>query len=147
MARPPQDHPAVEALNEATCRALISGACFARAVLSIDCLPEAIPAAVAFGEDLAVLASPVGSLWYAGSRHDVVSVQVDGGDPASSWSVQVTGIAGLVEDGREPPGIDAEWLARARERGEHLVSVPLEHVRGHRIVWLASSGAGAPAAK
>ncbi len=139
MSKPPIDRPAVELLVAAECRALLGASGMGRAVFSVDCLPEAVPVAVAVTDARVVLASPLDALWLAGSRHDVLSVQVDGRDNGMSWNVQVTGIASLLDD--DGAGLDPAWFEEARGRRDHLVWIPFTHLRGHRVAWLAGAAA------
>lgn len=127
----------VEQLNVASCLGLLKGAAHGRGLISVGCLPEAIPGALALSGDVVVLRSPHAELGIAGRRHDVITVEIDGREDGWSWTVHVTGVAGAVDEAHPVPGLDADWLERAHEQGEEVVAVPLTLVRGQRA-WAPS---------
>lgn len=131
----------VELLNREQCIELLRTAHHGRVVLSVDCLPTAIPALVEVYDHHLLLGSPLGSLSLAATRGDVVSVEVDGcDDDGEAWSVHATGVArsiGVAEALADAFG-DGPLAAVAR-LGAHLATVPLSLVRGERATRVATS--------
>jgi len=84
-----------EPLTREDCLRLLDRADLARVVLSVRCLPAALPARIALCEDdHLVLASRESAVLLAARRGDVISVQIDGlEDEGTTWSVMVSGIA------------------------------------------------------
>jgi nitroimidazol reductase NimA-like FMN-containing flavoprotein (pyridoxamine 5'-phosphate oxidase superfamily) len=128
----------VVALERAECMDLLSRAGIGRVVLSLDCIPVALPVNVAVLDEDVVFATDAGSKLDAAAQGNVVSVQVDDIDRVyhTGWSVLVTGVAELLT---EPRDVD-----RARRLplqpwapGPHLyfVRVPSTVVSGRRITW------------
>ncbi len=123
-------------LDRRECLGLLGSARLGRVVLSVNCLPVALPVNVALmGEDVLFATGP-GSTLNAALRGDVLSVEVDGVDALyhTGWSVLVTGTARVIT---EP-----EQLGRARQLplapwapGPHpyYVRVPSTLVSGRRI--------------
>ena len=119
------------------CLELFGRAPIARVVLSIKCLPVALPVNVALmGEDV-IFSTDSGSKLTAAVEGQVVSVEADDVDfmYRTGWSVLITGVAELVS---EPMAV--EW-ARSRLRawapGSHpfLVKVPSTLISGRRLMW------------
>ena len=119
-------------LTRPECVRLLREATLARVVISVRCLPAALPARIAvLGEDQLLLASAEESVVAAARRGDVLSVQIDGLEPdGGTWSVMASGLAALIalpEDDSLPP-----VLAQAVERGAALITLPLSVVVGER---------------
>ena len=113
------------------CLGLLRRADYARVVISVRCLPAALPARIAVVDDYGLLlASAEEAVVVAARRGDVLSVQIDGLEPdGATWSVMASGIAAL-PDG-EPPLSTA--LTRAVAGGASIVALPLTIVTGERI--------------
>jgi nitroimidazol reductase NimA-like FMN-containing flavoprotein (pyridoxamine 5'-phosphate oxidase superfamily) len=131
-------------LERRQCLELLAQTRIGRVVLSVDCIPVALPVNVAVLDGDVVFATGAGSKFDAAIRGQVVSVEADHIDPLyhTGWSVLVTGVAQVLTD-------DAD-LARAAELplqawapGSHpfLVRVPTTLVSGRRLDW---GGAGDP---
>ncbi|MEO9180984.1 MAG: pyridoxamine 5'-phosphate oxidase family protein [Acidimicrobiales bacterium] len=119
-----------EPLSRNDCLALLDKADLARVVLSVRCLPAALPARIALiGDDHLVLSSRESAVILAARRGDVISVQIDGIDESGcTWSVMVSGIASsAAPDELQIPRIEA-----SRERGATLLALPLSVVIGQR---------------
>jgi len=89
----------------------------------------ALPARMALRDaESLVLASADPAIWLTASRHDVVTVQIDGVDADNhTWSVVAAGLASPASEGEV-----AEVLAEEVLRGAHLIEVPLSVVYGQR---------------
>lgn len=124
----------VEPLDAASCMAHLREAGTGRAILSVDCLPRAVPGRVLFVGTGVALASPMQALGLAAERHDVLAIEVDGIDAGGWWSVHVTGPATTPSACAALDPDVAEWLARAAGRGESVAIVPLEGAWGEREV-------------
>ena len=136
MVTPVSEGATMTELDRVECLRLLGITRFGRLVLSVDCLPVALPINLALLEDDVVFAAGPGSMLDAALRHDVLSVEADSIDPLyhTGWSVLVTGAAGVISD--------PEVLERARRLplapwapGPHpyFVLVPSTLVRGRRI--------------
>src|SRR5487761_2710967 len=91
----PEDRIKRTTLSRAACLALLGGSDLARVVISVRCLPAALPARISVaGDDLLLLASPEEPVVVAARRSEVLSVQIDGLEPdGATWSVMASGIA------------------------------------------------------
>jgi nitroimidazol reductase NimA-like FMN-containing flavoprotein (pyridoxamine 5'-phosphate oxidase superfamily) len=118
-------------LSRATCLDLLSQSPLARVVISVRCLPAALPARVAVvGDDHLLVASTEASVILAAKRHDVISVQVDGlEEDGDIWSVMASGLASPVKDLDDLPDVMRESLTL----GATLIALPLTVVVGQRI--------------
>lgn len=119
-----------EPLTREDCLELLDRADLARVVLSVRCLPAALPARIALvREDHLVLASAESAVLLAARRGDVISVQIDGlEENGTTWSVMVSGIATtLAPDEIQSPRIQ-DYLGR----GATLLGLPLSVVVGQR---------------
>lgn len=125
-------------LNRAECLDLLDHGRIGRVVLSVNCIPVALPVNVCVVDGDVVFATDAGSKLDAAGQGAVVSVEFDDIDPIyhTGWSVLVTGVAEVLAD----PGD----VARARQLpiapwapGPHLffVRVPSTIVSGRRIEW------------
>jgi nitroimidazol reductase NimA-like FMN-containing flavoprotein (pyridoxamine 5'-phosphate oxidase superfamily) len=118
-------------LPRAICLELLSQSPLARVVISVRCLPAALPARIAvIGDDHLLVASSEGSVILAAKRRDVISVQVDGLETGGDiWSVMASGLASPTTDAEDLPVAMRESLAL----GANLISLPLTVVVGQRI--------------
>lgn len=131
-------------LNRAQCLDLLRGTSIGRVVLSVNCLPIALPVNVVVHDENVVFSTDIGSKHDAAVEGQVVSIEADEIDLMyrTGWSVLVTGVAQLVTN-----LADIEW-ARARLQpwapGLHqfLVKVPSTLISGRRLVWGALQDVG-----
>jgi uncharacterized protein len=132
-----ESSPLAEGLDRHRCLELLRRVRIARVVLSVECLPAALPVNVAMlGEDV-IFQTDGGSKLAAATEGQVVGVEADDIDFTyrTGWSVLVTGRAQLVT---KPT--DIEW-AKSRvgawAPGPHplLVRVPSTTISGRRLVW------------
>jgi hypothetical protein len=126
-----------ESLGDDLALARLAEAPMARVVISVRCLPAALPVFVHVGRHHVLLASHEDAVIEAARRGDVLAVQVDGTEPdGATWSVQVTGVAHLPEqtDSIVAAGLN-ERVTEATESGAVLVAIPLTVIAGERIRW------------
>ncbi|HEY7946022.1 MAG TPA: pyridoxamine 5'-phosphate oxidase family protein [Acidimicrobiales bacterium] len=131
-------------LDRAQCLGLLERVSVGRVVLSVNCLPIALPVNVALCGDNVVFSTDMGSKYDAAVEGHVISVEADDIDLIyrTGWSVLMTGVAQLVTD-----PVEIEW-ARARLQpwapGPHrfFVKVPSTLISGRRLVWGALQDAG-----
>ncbi len=99
----------------------------ARVLLSIRCLPAAVPTEiVAVSATELVLATDNADVWHARDQRDVFTIQVDGRThDGQVWSVTAVGIGAPV-DPASPLAVDA------RERGVELVAIAKPIISGRR---------------
>ncbi len=118
-------------LSRATCLELLRRAELARVVISVCCLPAALPARIDVVDDnLLLLASTEEAVLVAARRGEVLSVQIDGlEDEGATWSVMASGLAGLPGEATS----DSPALAQALANGASLVALPLAVVVGERV--------------
>lgn len=117
-------------LARAACVALLEAADLARVVISVRCLPAALPVRVEVvnGERL-LLATAEEAVVAAARRNDVLSVQIDGLEAdGSTWSVMASGIARLADPGAP----STERLRDAVARGAAVAEIPLSVIVGER---------------
>lgn len=128
-------------LDGAGCGRLLEQASLGRVVLSVGCLPAAVPVHVNVARGHVLLGCPPGPVLDAAQRGDVVSVEFDGEElDGATWSVLVTGVARVVAaDDPLNDVVRRDRLARTIERGAVLVAVPLTYVTGERTAWSTSS--------
>jgi uncharacterized protein len=131
-------------LERAQCLELLGGVRIARVVLSIKCMPVALPVNVAVLDENAIFSTDRGSKLTAAVEGQVISVEADEIDLMyrTGWSVLVTGRAQLVT---EPA--DIEWASSRLQPwapGPHpfLVRVPPTWVSGRRLMWATSQDTG-----
>ncbi len=120
-----------ETLSRAACVARLANADLARVVISVRCLPAALPARIAVvNDDRLLLASPEAAVLTAASRAEVLSVQVDGLEAdGTTWSVMASGIAHAA-----PMDVPLnERMRDALSRGATIVELPLSVVVGERV--------------
>lgn len=130
-----------EALDERGCTRLLAQAVLGRVVLSIGCLPAAVPVRVDVAHGHVLLTCLDGPVLTAAQRRDVLSVESDGEDAnGATWSVLATGVARVVPDGDPLRDVaSADRLGRMLDRGATLVAVPLTALRGERTRWMPSA--------
>jgi hypothetical protein len=117
-------------LDREDCLNRLSAAPLARILISVKCLPTALPARIrVLNRERILIAGSDPSIVLAAQRHDVLTVQVDGlDDEHHPWSVVASGIAQLSPD----LGSGDDPLADALGYGKRLVSFPLSVVVGQR---------------
>ena len=126
-----------ELLTEAECRGRLGGIDLARVVLSVKCLPAALPVIIELRDHHLLFASVEDAVVDAARHGDVIAVQADGMETdGATWSVLVTGV------GHQPEPTDAladvdgpSPLSRALDNGATLVVLPLTVITGQRIRW------------
>ena len=118
-------------LSRATCLDLLRRADLARVVISVRCLPAALPARIEVVDDgLLLLASTEEAVLVAARRGEVLSVQIDGlEEGGATWSVMASGLAGPAEESAS----ESPALAAALANGASLVALPLAVVVGERV--------------
>jgi len=112
------------------CVDLLRSSPLARVVLSIKCLPVALPARIERVTGLGVLLTTTdAAVLAAAQRHDVVCLQSDGFEPdGRTWSVMVSGLASVL-------GVRGAARRRCNEMNwssARFVFVPLMVVVGQR---------------
>jgi nitroimidazol reductase NimA-like FMN-containing flavoprotein (pyridoxamine 5'-phosphate oxidase superfamily) len=120
----------------------MEGCAIGRVVLSVECIPVALPVNMALFEGDVVFATNEGAKLDAAVHGNVVSVEVDDFDRMyhTGWSVLVTGVAELITDPRDIERIHRLPLQPWAPGSDHyFVRVPSTMVTGRRIAW------GAPA--
>jgi len=114
-------------LTTEECLERLRAASLARVLLSIRCLPAAVPTELAVVSDNElVLATDQADVWRAGDQREVFTVQVDGRtNDGHVWSVTAVGIGAPVDP--------ASPLGRAAgHRGVHLVAIADPLITGRR---------------
>ncbi len=120
-----------ETMSRAACVARLAESNLARVVISVRCLPAALPARIAVvDDDRLLLASTEDAVISAAARAEVLSVQIDGlEDDGATWSVMASGIAHASRDGQ----VVSPRLADAVARGASLIELPLSVVVGEKV--------------
>ena len=120
-----------ETLSRAACVARLAESDLARVVISVRCLPAALPARIAVvDDDRLLLASTEDAVISAAARAEVLSVQIDGLEAdGATWSVMASGIARATRDGQ----VVVPRLADAVDRGASLIELPLSVVVGEKV--------------
>jgi hypothetical protein len=118
-------------LGRATCLTLLRDAAYARVVISVRCLPAALPARIDVVNDhRLLLTSTEDAVLAAARRGDVLSVQIDGLEAdGATWSVMASGIAAVAtrDEALTAP------LRAAVAGGAALIALPLSVVVGERV--------------
>ena len=116
-------------MDREECLDRLMAAPLARILVSVRCLPTALPARIrVLNRQKIMMASSDPSILLAAPRHDVLSVQVDGVDEKDrTWSVVSSGIAEVSEN--EPMD---DVLGDALGFGGQVVSFPVSVVVGQR---------------
>ena len=118
-------------LSRTDCVDLLSLATLARVVISVRCLPAALPARICVvdGQHLLVASTEVAMI-LAARRGDVLSVQIDGLEAdGATWSVMASGLASAANTAENLPDV----MRLALLRGATIISLPLSVVVGERI--------------
>ncbi len=123
--------PVRTSLTRADCLGLLGEQSLARVVLSVRCLPAALPVRVGLIDDRHLMfASSEETVLIAARRGDVLSIQIDGLEPSgATWSVLASGIAERAPS--EPPQTHPQQEAVLR--GAALFVLPISVVVGERI--------------
>ena len=132
-------------LGRAECLELLGRATIGRVVLSVDCIPVAIPVNLALVDGAAVFATDVGSKLDAAIRGQVVSVEADDVDGLyhTGWSVLLTGVAQVITDAETIKPTMCSLQAWAPGPHRFLVRVPSTLLSGRRLTWGVASTASA----
>lgn len=126
-------------LDRNQCLDLLRTARIARVVLSIECLPVALPVNMSvLGEDV-MFCTDIGSKLTAGLERQVVSIEADDIDLTyrTGWSVLVTGRAQMVVESATTEWARSHLQAWAPGPHPFLVKVPSTSISGRRLVWAA----------
>ena len=124
------------ALDARRCERLLAQSSLGRVVLSVGCLPAAVPVHVDVAHGNVLLTCHPGPVLTAAERRDVISVETDGEEAdGTTWSVLATGVARVVDAGEPLRDAVDSRLARLLDRGATLVAVPLTTLRGERTWW------------
>jgi hypothetical protein len=114
----------------------LAEASMARVLISLRCLPAAIPVHLALFEPYVMIASNEGAVLAAAERGDVLAVQADGtSSDGTTWSVQVTGVAHVPADSDELCVEATKKLGMDVLLGATIVAVELAVVRGELVRW------------
>lgn len=118
-------------LERGDCVSLLESADLARVVISVRCLPAALPVRVEVPDpQRLLLATTEDAVVAAARRNDVLSVQIDGLEAdGATWSVMASGIARLADPGAPASG----RLRDAVARGATVAEIPLSVVVGERV--------------
>ncbi len=131
--------PTLVELGRDECLELLGTATIGRVVLSVHCIPVAVPVNLSVIDGNALFTTDVGSKLRAAVLGQVVSVEADDVDRTyhTGWSVLLTGVAQIVSD---PETIRQTRRAhQAWAPGAHpfLVKVPSTVISGRRLEWAA----------
>ena len=126
-----EETPPTTILDRDDCLDRLSAAPLARILVSVKCLPTALPARIrVVDRDHIVISSSDSTILLAAQRHDVLTVQVDGVDESNHpWSVVASGIAKVTPSNAAP---EDEVLGDSASSGVPLVSIPVSVVVGQR---------------
>ena len=128
-------------LHRYECLELLQHVSMGRVVLSVDCIPVALPVNLCLlGEDIMFL-TDAGSKLDAAVRASVVTVEVDDIDPVyrTGWSVLVTGRAEIVGDAVAQAAADTHLMPWAPGPHPYLIRVPSTLISGRQIMWTTVS--------
>jgi hypothetical protein len=117
-------------LDRDDCLDRLSAAPLARILVSVKCLPTALPARIqVVNRDHIVISSSDSTILLAAQRHDVLTVQVDGVDESNHpWSVVASGIAEVTT----PVGDLSDTPEGPANVAGPVVSFPVSVVVGQR---------------
>ena len=129
-------------LSRVQCLELLGSARIARVVLSIKCLPVALPVNVSLLDEDVIFCTESGSKLTAAVEGQIVSVEADDIDLIyrTGWSVLVTGKARLVTAPTEIEWASSRLQAWAPGPHPFLVRVPSTLITGRRLTWDAPQG-------
>jgi hypothetical protein len=125
-----EDMSLTTVLERDDCLDRLSSAPLARILVSVRCLPTALPARIrVLNREKILIATLDPSILLAAQRHDVLTVQVDGVDHANhTWSVVASGIAAVASNVEPMDGLLGDTLSH----GGQLVAFPISVVVGQR---------------
>lgn len=114
----------VTVLGRDECLDRLSSAPLARILVSVRCLPTALPARIQIlNREKVLIVTSDPAVVLAAQRHDVLTVQVDGIDEHdSAWSVVASGLAEI--------SLDSDDLEDPTSPGGLVVAFPLSVVLG-----------------
>ena len=128
-------------LSPQQCLHLLTQAKLGRMVLSVNCLPTAIPLRITVvGDEILALADDH-DVYQAAIRRDIVAVEVDNAAFAEEewWTVLATGPLHLVGDDENAARLASRaTFANAFEIMAPLVSMPVTHITGSS--WIVVDG-------
>jgi Pyridoxamine 5'-phosphate oxidase len=115
------------------CLARFRGTGLARVLISVQCMPAAVPVFCTLSDGQVEFTSAEPSVIEAARRGDVLTVHLDGTDPdGSTWSVAVTGSSRVTDvAAAEDTGDDGEPYVREIA----VIDVPLTVVKGDWVRW------------
>ena len=118
-------------LSRAACLELLAATDIARVLISVRCLPAALPARITLhNNSRLLLASSEEPVIVAAQRGEVLAVQIDGLESdGTTWSVIASGIARPCTVTTTLP----HSLVQALSRGARLIEVPVTVVAGERV--------------
>lgn len=124
-------------LDRAQCLDLLRSAHIARVVLSIKCIPVALPVNAAVQDDCVIFSTDSGSKLTASVEGQVVSVEADHMDFTyrTGWSVLLTGRAQLVTEAADIEWASSRLQAWVPEPHSFLVRVQSTLISGRRFTW------------
>ncbi len=133
---PGQRSPPVE-LSRAECMELLRGTRIARVVLSVNCIPIALPVNVSVLDEDLVFGTQSSSVLTSSVHGQVVSMEADEIDLESckGWSVLVTGIAQLVTEFSEIERAGSRLHTWVGGNNSLLVRVPSTLISGRSLTW------------
>lgn len=125
-----------EYLDREQTLARLGEAPMARVLISLRCLPAALPVYLSIFEHYVLIATDEEAVVAAARRGDVLAVQADGTQhDGTTWSVQVTGASHLPLDSDALAKRGAKQLQRVLANGATLVAIAMTVVRGERVHW------------
>jgi len=133
-------------LDRDECLELLGRATIGCVVLSVDCIPVAVPVNFWLVDGDAVFATDVGSKLDAAIRGHVVSVEADDveGVYHTGWSVLLTGVAQVITDPETIKRTMCSLQPWAPGNHPFLVRVPSTLISGRRLTWGATSTTPTP---
>ncbi len=133
-------------LDRSECLALLRGAPFGRVVLSVDCIPVALPVNLSLLHEDVVFCTDSGSKLTAAVKGQVVSVEIDDIDLLyrTGWSVLATGVAQVITDPEAIQWANSHLQPWAPGPHPFVVKVPSTLISGRRLVWGGLGSAGTP---
>ena len=126
-------------IDRSECLELLRHARIGRVVLSVDCLPVALPVNFTVDGDDVVFYTNTGAKTDAALAGQVVSIEIDDIDPVyhTGWSVLVTGVAEIVTDPQTQADVATRVSPWASGPHPFLIRVPSTLVSGRRLMWCA----------
>ncbi len=125
-----------EHLDREQSLARLAEASMARVLISLRCLPAALPVYLAIFDRYLIIASREAAVVAAAQRGDVLAVQADGTTTdATTWSVQVTGVAHVPRNSDQLSINATESLIGVLGKGATLVAIEMTVVSGEIVHW------------